>query len=129
MTSYVAVVGPDTMWPGSESTKFNDSLSYRAGPQKIMLIEIADSDIHWMEPRDLTFDQLMASVDPEHGKGIPGPHPRGIVYVTADGAVRMFDHDIDAASLRKLLVLEKTDSAIIKVGQDEGADHRAPATP
>lgn len=129
LTSYVAVVGPDTMWPGSESTKIKDRESYRAGPQKIMLIEIADSDIHWMEPRDLTFDDIMASVDPEHGKGLRSPHPCGVFYTTANNMVLMLDHDIDAASLRELLLLEKTDSAIVKVGQDEGTDQRAPAKP
>ncbi len=50
MTSYVVVTGPGTLWPGTESRRLADC---RDGTANTLLVaEVADSDIHWMEPRD-----------------------------------------------------------------------------
>ena len=50
-TNYVAVVGPKGVWPGATSGSRTMS-----GDQTILLVEVANSDIHWMEPRDLSYD-------------------------------------------------------------------------
>lgn len=58
-TSYVAVTGPGTAWPGEKSTRiadFTDGL-----PNTILLVELADTGILWTEPRDLTIDQALGS--------------------------------------------------------------------
>jgi hypothetical protein len=57
VTHYVAVAGPGTMWPGSTGTRFKDMTDGAA--RTIALVEIASSDIHWMEPRDMTLDQAI----------------------------------------------------------------------
>ncbi len=54
-TDYVAVVGPQTVWPGAASRgpfDINDSIG-----DSLMLLEVGKSGIHWMEPRDLSFEQ------------------------------------------------------------------------
>jgi hypothetical protein len=62
MTNYVAVTGPGTAWPGSKSTQIGD---IRDGTDKtIRVVEIADSDIPWMEPRDLTLEEVVATSAP-----------------------------------------------------------------
>ena len=113
LVNYVAVVGPETMWPGSKCTRLADP----ADPdvRTIMLVEIANSDIHWMEPRDLTFEQAMAGIQPESGLGISSEHPRGIQYVTASGGVYALKRNIDPNELRKLLTVDPSDSKIVKV--------------
>ena len=63
-TSYVAIVGPDTLWPGSESVSREESPS----PSSILLIETTESGIHWMEPRDLDRDEAIRALSS------PGPH-------------------------------------------------------
>ncbi|MGD9720256.1 MAG: DUF1559 domain-containing protein [Pirellulales bacterium] len=65
-TSYTAVVGPEAGWPGSEARNigdFTDGLS-----STIALVEIAESGINWMEPRDLTFTQAAQGVNPPLAK-------------------------------------------------------------
>jgi hypothetical protein len=58
MTNLVAVTGPGTAWPGPKSTRLSD---FGDDPGKtILLVEIADSDIPWMEPRDLSLEELLA---------------------------------------------------------------------
>ena len=59
-TSYVAVVGPHTAWPrdsGRLRSEITDGLA-----KTLQLIE-CDSQIPWLEPRDLELDQALALLD------------------------------------------------------------------
>ncbi|HEV3023653.1 MAG TPA: DUF1559 domain-containing protein, partial [Pirellulales bacterium] len=61
-TSYMAVVGPETIWPGSKPMplgKIRDGLS-----NTIILVEVADSGVNWMEPRDVPFSAIQAGINP-----------------------------------------------------------------
>jgi len=113
LVNYVAVVGPETMWPGSECTRLAGP--YNPDVQTIMLVEITNSDIHWMEPRDLTFEQAMAGIQPKSGLGISSEHPSGIVYVTANDELHVLQLDIEPDELRKLLTVDPSDSKIVRV--------------
>lgn len=56
LTSYVAVVGPGTAWPGSTPTRLKD---FRDGTANtILIVELVNSGIHWAEPRDLDFQDM-----------------------------------------------------------------------
>lgn len=113
LVNYVAVVGPETMWPGSKCKRL--SKPYDSDVRTIMLVEITNSDIHWMEPRDLTFEQAIAGIQPESGLGISSEHPSGIHYVTASGGVYALKRNIDPKELRKLLTVDPSDSKIVRV--------------
>ena len=101
VTNYVAVVGPNTMWPGCAPAK---PAANGSDNDKILVIEVIHSDILWMEPRDLTLEQALDAVQPKMGVGIGSQHKDGIHYVTVGGEVRTLDRNIDRESLRKLLV-------------------------
>jgi prepilin-type processing-associated H-X9-DG protein len=68
LTSYVAVTGPGTVW---------DSRKTSLDQWHVMLVEVADSGIHWAEPRDLTLDEACRAF----GDG-PGPW---ISYMVSGG--------------------------------------------
>ena len=55
-TSFVAVVGPSTIWPGAQTITSDDITD--GAWQTIFIVEIADSDIAWTEPRDLPIDRV-----------------------------------------------------------------------
>ena len=60
-TSYFAVVGPKAAWPGEKSRKLG-TVDFPGGPSNtIMVVEVANSGIPWMEPRDLSLDVLRAT--------------------------------------------------------------------
>src|SRR6185436_12455473 len=64
ITSYVAVVGPETAWPGtSRRTRatLNDGIAGTA-----LVVECDQEKIPWLEPRDLEYNQAlkMLSGDP-----------------------------------------------------------------
>lgn len=100
-TSYVAVVGPQTMWPGEKATKFSD---LKDGSSKtIMLVEVHNSGIHWMEPRDLHVTQMPMTINPPRGQGISSGHAHGAHVGFADGSVRFLTDKTSQATLRAAL--------------------------
>ena len=53
-TNYVAVVGDGTIWSGGDGAKLKD-----VHQKSLMLVEVRESDIEWMEPRDVTPKDLV----------------------------------------------------------------------
>lgn len=103
MTSYVAVVGPNTMWPGCTGAK---PAADGSDDDKILVIEVVHSNIQWTEPRDLTLDEALDTFERYGQLKIGSQHRDGIHYVTVGGMARTLDPNIDRESLRKLLVRE-----------------------
>lgn len=81
-TDYVVVVGPGTAFPGNQSRSLEE---FRDGAENtILVVEIANSEIHWMEPRDLAFDAMSFRVNDPSRPSISSPHPAGPGVVFAD---------------------------------------------
>jgi prepilin-type processing-associated H-X9-DG protein len=103
MTSYVAVVGAGTAWPGATSSKLTD---FTDGPSEtIMLVEMANSGIHWMEPKDLDFATIPLTFNPKSGKGISSGHASGVNVAFADGSVHFLADDLSPGVVRALLTI------------------------
>jgi Protein of unknown function (DUF1559) len=99
-TSFVAVVGPRTMWPGSKP-KSRQDLGDRTH-ETLMVVEVPDGQILWMEPRDLEFDSMSFRINDGSGRGL-GSRLGGARVVSADGTVRTLPDDFDANKLRAML--------------------------
>ncbi len=101
-TGYVAVVGPQTAWPGEKPVKISE---VRDGTSKtIFVVEIADSGIHWMEPRDLSFDQALQGINPKvTGPRISSHHNGGVMALWGDAHVSFLADDVPIETLRALL--------------------------
>jgi prepilin-type processing-associated H-X9-DG protein len=84
MTNYVAVTGPGTAWPREGSFHVGDATS-----DMIVLVEISNSNIHWMEPRDLPIEELGDWLAPEHQPRLFGNHAQGGHVLFADGRVEV----------------------------------------
>jgi hypothetical protein len=111
MTSYLAVVGPETVWPGAKAislAKIKDGAS-----NTLLVVESHNTGIHWMEPRDLHTTQMPMQVNPTQGQGICSCHGayqdqgRGTMaqFVRCDGSVSALDNDTPPATLRALLTI------------------------
>jgi hypothetical protein len=97
---YVAVVGPDTMWPGRERVTLpSDDHGNR---DTILLIEMPDSDYNSLEPRSPTVEEFLEKIKSPTGKGIRCIHSKGLAYVTVGGDVRWFPPDTDPETIRRL---------------------------
>lgn len=101
MTSYVAVLGPDTMWPGNGAVKFSD---VKDGSGKtISVVEIKNSGIHWLEPRDLEFSSMASTVNHPSIPGISSVHKKGAKVLFVDGHVWFLSEDLPAQTIQALL--------------------------
>jgi hypothetical protein len=75
ITQYVGIAGEGTPWYGT--TRLRDR--HAAGGNRVVwFVEAANSDIHWMEPRDIPLEQALAGVNVAGGGGIQSNYPEGI---------------------------------------------------
>ena len=112
ISSYLAVVGEETIWPGTESRCFTDVADGTSNT--IAIVEVRNSGVHWAEPRDLHVDQMAPTVNPEAGQGISSDHLEGANVLFVDGSVRFLDSALPAKTLRALLT--------IAGGEDPGSE-------
>lgn len=108
MTNYLAVVGPDTAWPGSEPTSLAD-FAHEKG-SILHVVEVAHSGIHWMSPRDLQAPQMAPTVNSPSGRGISSSHPDGANAAFADGSVRFLPENTWPEQLRAMLIRSGNES-------------------
>jgi hypothetical protein len=80
-TNYIAVVGPDTIWPGSKAFWKNEK--NRKWHETILLLEVNGSDIDWTEPRDLTVEEAIAYIQGRDSS--PWKRPPQVYALLASG--------------------------------------------
>lgn len=101
-TSYLAVTGPGTIWPDDKATQFRDVLD---GPsQTIMVVEVANSGVHWMEPRDLRIDELDFKINGKPGNSISSNHIRGAAVLFVDGHVELLSPETTADTIKSRML-------------------------
>ncbi|MCA9092994.1 MAG: DUF1559 domain-containing protein [Planctomycetaceae bacterium] len=127
-TSYVAVVGSDTLFPEQASRKLEeipgvtvhrmaqDNVNYSGAglSNTILFAEMHKSGIHWAEPRDISIDDALKGVN-KTTPSISGDHSftfgfrKGPMVVFADGHVEFLNPNIDPKVLRSLLEVKNPD--------------------
>jgi hypothetical protein len=102
-TDFVAVVGPETAWPGATSIQFKDITD--GVHQTIVLVEVANSNIHWMEPREMRFDDAIVGVNVDRVKGISSTHAGQVSALTAGGHVFFLEKNTPPETVRAMLTI------------------------
>lgn len=109
LTRFVAVVGPETAYPGSTALNVEDLKDGAA--TTISFVEIDRSDIHWMEPRDLRFDRMSFRINAPGDPGIGSPYGEARVSL-ADGMVRSLGNDTSPRVVRALLTRDGGEAVV-----------------
>ncbi|MEE8452359.1 MAG: DUF1559 domain-containing protein [Thermoguttaceae bacterium] len=106
MTSYVAIVGSGTAWPDDGSLRLDDFPDGAANT--LLLAEVANPSIHWMEPRDLTLADLAQGMQPHEGMGVSSKHNsgQGACVLYADGSVRFLSSGVPPTILKSLATVD-----------------------
>jgi prepilin-type processing-associated H-X9-DG protein len=105
-TNIVAVVGPGTAWPGTTPGCSKDCS--KGASQTALLVEVAHSGIHWMEPRDLELDNFDPTIDSRSGRGISSNHAGGANVAMADGSVRCLSRNTAPEIVKAMLMTGET---------------------
>jgi hypothetical protein len=113
MTSYLVIAGEHTAFPGSRSVKVSD---FRKPLEEVLfVIEVANSGIHWMEPRDLSFSETDFKVNGKPGKSLSSCHrsswrygyPAVVFAVYADERADDVPLDLSPDALKDLLMIDE----------------------
>lgn len=98
-TRYFAVVGPGTFWDAPRG-------SWGRPDSRIILVESAQGDIAWAEPKDIDREQFLAGIHgpTDDGPGIQSPHPGGLHVALANGRVEFVPLGASPELLRAMLL-------------------------
>ena len=92
-TSYMAVVGPATAWPGPDSKKKTDLRD--PASDTILIVEAAGDDVPWTEPRDLVFPRALDQLTSDDPTQLGGHRYEGFFHVQfASRLVAMVDGSV-----------------------------------
>ena len=117
-TNYVLVTGPGTPWADGRAPRYDD---FTDGLDcTILVVEVADSNIAWSEPRDLTFQQALHGINATRTYGISAWHPlRGahekqelVNVAMVDSTIKQLKNDFSIDTLRKLLQHQDGEPAV-----------------
>jgi Protein of unknown function (DUF1559) len=103
LTSYVAVTGPGTMFPGARTTKLDDVTDGLANT--LMIVEVSNANIPWTAPVDLDLRTMSLQINDEKRTGISSKHPGGANVGVADGRTRWARDSITPGNLRAVLTI------------------------
>ncbi len=100
-TSYVAVVGPGTAWPGATGARLGD---VQTDPgNTVLVVEVADSGVNWMEPRDLSFENMDFHVNGQPRNSISSRHRGDATVLFVDGSVGRLGDGLTPEAIRAML--------------------------
>jgi hypothetical protein len=103
-TDYVMVVGKHTISDGPHSRKFSE---IRDGTSvTIMIVEVANSGIHWAEPKDLEYDKIDFAINGPIKPGIGSHHPGGCNIAVCDASVRFFPQSTPPEKIKAMLTID-----------------------
>jgi hypothetical protein len=110
-TSYVAVVGPGTAWPRTVPTSLSQISD---GTSKtVIVVEVANSGINWMEPRDLGSANRAPGINSTTGMGVRSSHPHHACVLYADGSTRALEQTISDEQLRALFTIAGGEKVVL----------------
>lgn len=105
LTSYVAVVGPETLFPGGGRSRTRAEITDGTA-RTVGVVETANARIPWMVPRDLELAKLGPLVGDRSAPSVSGRHAPMANLMYCDGSVRGFPHGAPPpGGLRSLLTV------------------------
>ncbi len=103
-TSYVAVVGSETAWPGTTSIRVADISDGTSNT--VMVVEVRNAGILWTAPNDLSFAEASAPPTDQEGRQPSSAHTGGGHVLLGDGTVRFVNTNLAPDIWKALLTCD-----------------------
>jgi hypothetical protein len=107
-TTYVAVVGSETVWPGASAIPIADVADGMSNT--VFVVEVRDAGIPWLAPDDLSFEEALLPPRGVKGRRVSSIHfaegdpgHGGVNLLLGDGTVRFVNFDIAPEIWKALL--------------------------
>jgi hypothetical protein len=100
-TTILAITGPGTVFDDDAPGALE-----KAPGNAIVLVEVRNSGIHWMSPKDFDVRTMPRTINDPEGRGISGQYPLGFHVAFADGAVWRLSHDTPFIALSRFFVAD-----------------------
>jgi len=101
-TNYLFVVGQHAACHGATALRLSDTKGFPT----IMVVEVVNSGIDWMEPRDLALDDAVRGVNTGTKPGISSYHPQVANCLFVDGSAHSLSNNISLSMLGVLLRID-----------------------
>ena len=101
-TNYVMLIDDRPGKPNGPPNRPGSVPPSRDPKSAVIVIEIADSDIHWMEPRDVLLSELSVKINDRSTRS-PSSYHGGACIAHADGSVEILDDATTEEQVRELL--------------------------
>lgn len=102
-TNYIVITGPGTSWPKEGCLKKTDIID--GLDETILVVEVAESNIPWYEPRDLPIESFDPIINHDPRTSISSHHPRslGPHVLFIDGHTQRLKPSVNAETIRALI--------------------------
>ena len=102
-TSYVAVVGEDTVFPFAEAVKLEDVKDDK--DTTILIVEAVETGIFWTEPRDLLISEMSSQIQQDKKNGLSSNDFIGPGMVSVNGLTKRIPPSISGEQLKGMLTI------------------------
>lgn len=103
-TRIFAIAGPGTAF--GDGDKFPPRALSELDDDTILIVEIENSDCHWMQPGDFDVRNIPRKVDDASCRCISSSHRQGVHVGFADGSVWYLRNDVPFESLEKFFTVD-----------------------
>lgn len=103
LTRFLAVVGPQTAWPGPHGVRRQDITDRLS--ETIVVLDCVASDIKWTEPRDLAFGDALRLKGAGNCLRMARDRPQGVLCLNALGEVGRLPKCFSPDLLKSLLTI------------------------
>ena len=103
-TSYMLVTGKGTAFDGDNETTFLDVADGLSNT--VLIVEVANSDTHWMEPVDISLDEALARFTDKSKVKDCCNHPGEINVSLMDGSTHVIELPVSAEDLKAIATID-----------------------
>jgi hypothetical protein len=122
ITQYVGVSGQGAFWRGTAQLRQDDVQHGFLNPL-ICLIEAANSDIDWMEPRDIALDQALEGINARSGGGVDSNYCDGLPAQMLSLGCEWISPNLSRDGLRAILTVNKENASEKARREEKVAGH------